>query len=319
MHYGPIVAVLLIILFVFYIAVDSQQIREYHKTYYYMDDYINVKLYTKSPKKARTALKELAKIYAKYDALTTQKESKSYKNLYYIKNNVLKSSDILIEKELYEILAFGKKAYEKSNGLLDIGTGSLQRLFLQNKNQEVLSKTHSDIEKVHLQKDFYIDNTKADLYVSMLAKSFANKEAQTYLQKLDIPHYLINTGGNIISGLHYENSTYKIGLEDPKEKGNYYKMLDIKQQAVATKTVHDNIVHPKTFEKPTYHKAVTVVASSPEEAEALAYILFLQSQEEGEAYMEEAQNKQAKETIKVIWYTADNQITEKTYHKVEIS
>ncbi|MDD3341121.1 MAG: FAD:protein FMN transferase [Bacilli bacterium] len=313
MYYGPIVSVLLIVFFAFYLIIDSQKIREYHKTYHYMDSYINIKIYTKSPSKARKTFKELAKIYAKYEILTSQRKSPSLKNIYYIKNNSSKDASIKIEEDLYSMIAFGKSLYTESKGLLDVGAAAIERLYLDGRTKTDMEKAKSDIDEIALLNNNNIKNQKADITLTSFRKGTANEAVKAYLLKNGISKYIINAGGNIIVGKHYGDSFYKIGLEDPTEKGNYYKMLEEKEESIVTKTVNDSIISPKTYEAPTYHKAVTVIANDAGYADALAQILYMQSLEEGQQYLEQKQSAKAGKYIKVIWYTSDKKVVEKEY------
>ena len=102
------------------------QVKCYEKDLYYMDTYINIKIYTNDSKKANKALEYIDNLYKKYHELTDRYNSyPNMVNLYTINNNVLKDEYLEIDPDLAKIIKYGKSLYKKSNGKIDISMGNV--------------------------------------------------------------------------------------------------------------------------------------------------------------------------------------------------
>lgn len=327
-NYGPIIATILILVFVLYVAIDSQKIREYHKDVEYMNDYINIKLYTKSPRKAKKALQEIEKIYQKYDRITDRtKEYKDVYNPYFIRTTKRKNMDLEIDSDLYEMLVFGKKMYEIADGSLNISAGDVTDIWNQEKNNkeknpEAYTGVVTDINQIEFLSENVLRNNHVNINVGPIRKGFASEKVRAYLEKAGIDSYLINTGGTILAGNHYDAGVYTIGLEEPHTAGAYYKNVTIKNQVLSTKSIGDKtpIVNPKTYTQEKKIKAVTAIGENGAKMDALSSILITMDEKEGKAFLEKYQTKDKKQPkINVIWYQNDGKIVEESYRIPDFS
>ena len=99
-----IILFIIIILIIFIIFNLSTKVKEQMKSFYYFNETITIKIY--SSKNMDKTFEEIDNIYKKYN--------KFYKNP---SNNT--------NKELIEILKYGKKLYKETNGLIDITADEL--------------------------------------------------------------------------------------------------------------------------------------------------------------------------------------------------
>ena len=91
-NWGYIVSLILLIIFIIWMIFDYTKkkniLQEYSKNFFYMDTYINVRIYSNNSKKANEALNEIDKIYSDYHKLVDRyNKYDNIKNIYYINNN----------------------------------------------------------------------------------------------------------------------------------------------------------------------------------------------------------------------------------------
>ena len=317
-YYGIVVSITIIIIFGIYMYFDMNKMREYNKNLFYMDSYINIKLYSKDPKKAKKAIDEIEKIYKEYHELVDKnKEYKNITNIKTINNN--KNKEIEIDKKLYDLLEFSIKMYEESNGVFNVNIGEINNIWKKyyNKKEGIptlkeLENTDINIKNIELIKTNKIKNN-GNIDLDGVIKGYVNEKVSDYLKSNRLNKYLINTGGSIIAGDHYSDGKYKIALENPDEKNDYYKILNVNKKAIAIsggnekiyeydgKKYH-HIIDPNTKFPPKFSKSVTVITAEPRKADVLSTILFLMSIEDGKEYIKNYSD------VEVVWYKNNGRI-----------
>ena len=145
-----------------------------------------------------------------------------------------------------------------------------------------------------------------------IAKGYATEKVGEYLKEKGISKFIINAGGNVLVGEHYDNSKYKIGLEKPDQTKEIYKVLKLNNTSVVTsggyerfytyegKTYH-HIIDYNTMYPANYFKSVTVITKDSGLADTLSTSLFLMSVEDGKKLIKDLD-------VDVIWYTIDDEI-----------
>ena len=129
-NWGYIVSLILLIIFIIWMIFDYTKkkniLQEYSKNFFYMDTYINVRIYSNNSKKANEALNEIDKIYSDYHKLVDRyNKYDNIKNIYYINNNDSDSEYLEIDSRLYDLIEYGLNAYKETNGLININMGEL--------------------------------------------------------------------------------------------------------------------------------------------------------------------------------------------------
>lgn len=329
-----IVLIIISILSLILIYLYTQNIeKEYSKSMFYMDTYINIKIYTNDAKKANKALKEAEHIYSEYHKLTDRyNEYKNINNIYTINNNVSKDEYLKIDSKLYELINYSKTLYQKSNGKIDITMGNVIDIWKSYREskigvptyEELKSVDFKNINKIILKKPNLIKNNNLNLDLGCIAKGYTTEKVGEYFKKNKIKKFLINAGGNVLLGEHYNNQKYKVGLENPSNKNKeIYKIVNVKNKAVVTSGGYEryyeyngikyhHIINPETLFPSNYMKSVTVITSDSGYADFLSTTLFLMSVEDGIKYVE------ALNDVEAIWYKNDNTIvTSKGFKKYE--
>lgn len=313
--------VILIIFFLGYIIFTEyhkrNSLKQFNKKIFYMDTYIYINLYTKDEKTANNMLKEAEKIYQHYHQIANRfEEFDNIHNLYYIKNNTSKEDYITIDKDLYEMLKIGKKWYQKSNRLIDISLGNVIDVWKKYRNQETgvpsekeLKEAHTDsIDDIILKDNNRIKNNHVNIDLGAIAKGYATDKVAEYFKENNMNKYLINAGGNVLVGEHYDNGKYKIGIEDPTHSnGAIYTKVQANNKAVVTSGGYErfyeykgkkyhHVINPNTLFPSDDKMSVTVIGNNSTEADILSTMLFLMDIEEGKKYVDTSDNLEA------IWY-----------------
>ncbi|NLL44575.1 MAG: FAD:protein FMN transferase [Mollicutes bacterium] len=319
---GYFLLLIITILLIIMIITSDKQLNEYSHNLFYMDTYINVKVYSNNKIKAKKVLNEVEKIYEKYHQLTDRYHAyDNIKNIYYINNNTDNIETITIEKELYDIIKYGIDFYEKSNGLLNINIGNVidvWKKYRESKNgvptyEELKSSGSINVSDIVLLDNNQILNNHPNIDLGAIAKGYVTQIVGNYLKEQGFNKFLIYAGGNVLVGDHYKNDVYKIGIENPTKSGDIYKIVKSNNMAVVTSggyerfyeyegNIYHHIIDPNTLMPPNYMKSVTVITNDSALGDALSTTLFLMSIEEGKEYIKQFNN------VEAIWYTNDNTI-----------
>ena len=137
----------IIIVLIIFLLINNSKIKEHSKHFYYFSENIIVNIYTN--KNTDKVFQEIDSIYKKY-------------NEYYKKPN--HNTD----KELIDLLKYGKNLYQKSNGLIDITTGKLMEKY----NNDEKFTFESSVDKL----DFKDKNTLNNLSLDIIIGSYANRK-----------------------------------------------------------------------------------------------------------------------------------------------
>ena len=325
-----LIFILLFVILIF-IIYNSFKNRIYERNYSYFDTYINIKVYSNSSKKANEALDEIDKIYSEYHKLTDRYNSyQGITNLYTINNNVLNEEYLKIDKKLYELIEYGINMYKWSNGKVDISMGNVIDIWKGYREagisiptiEELKYVNYNNINEIEL-KDNKIKNNNLNIDLGSISKGFATKKVGEYLESIGLKKYLINAGGNVLTGESYKKDKYKIGLENPNNQNDIYKIIKVENEAVVTSggylryyeyngTKYHHIIDPDTLFPANNVKSVTVITKDSAYADFLSTYLFLLPLEDGKKYVDELDN------VEAIWYLNDDTtVTSKGFSKYE--
>lgn len=314
-----IVCILLSLSIIFYIYINKE--KEYSKNLFYMDTYIYIKIYEKDKNKANKVLNEIEQIYKEYHQLSDRyNKYDNIKNLYYIHNNTEENEYIKIDSRLYNMIQYGISWYDKSDGLIDISMGNVidvWKKYRENKNgiptTEELNTANDNKKDIILKDNNLILNNHANIDLGAISKGYVTNIVKEYLEKNKVNKYLINAGGTVVVGNNYKKTLYKIGLEDPNNNGDVYKIIKGNNISVVTSGGYErfyeyngkkyhHIIHPKSLTSPQNMKSVSVICQDSSLGDILSTMLFLMSVEDGKEYIKTL------DKVEAIWYTNDNKI-----------
>ncbi len=269
-----IILFIIIILIIFIIFNLNNKVKEHMKSFYYFNETITIKIY--SSKNMDKTFNDIDKIYKKYDTY--------YKN----PNN----ND---NKELIEILKYGKNLYKETNGLIDITANELIKSIEEDKTYNFKTTINN--------LNFKDKSTLKNINIDTIIGSYATKKVEDYLKKENIDKYIISEDGNVVAGNHYDKKKYSISINN--QSGAVVDIAYIKNKSMVTKgnvnTFKPYMVNPLTSKKNEDNKMVIVIADDINKANMIANALYLMEIEEGNNFIK-------KYNAEGYWYTNDGKI-----------
>lgn len=323
-HFYRGIILLLIGLSLLYLLFWNKKVTEYSKNFFYMDTFINIKIYASDKHKVDNAFKEIDKIYDKYHKLTNRYDAYAgIKNVYYLNHELGKNEKVTIDKELYDIIKYSIDAYDQSNGLFNVALGNAIDVWKKYRDQGDGVPTYSELSNIGslsindiiLHDDYYIELANGvSIDLGAISKGYVTELVGNYLESIGLNKYIINAGGNVKVGNHYNKDKYKIGIEEPiKDSNKIYEIINANNVSVVTSgsyeryyeyngKIYHHIIDPKKLYPPTYYYAVTIITKDSRLADMLSTALFLMPLEAGKKYIDSLP------MVEAIWYDIDGNI-----------
>lgn len=314
------ILILLIIIVLSIYFLTFKKYKMYEQNLFYMDTYINIKIFAKDKEQVEIALKRANEIYKTYHELSNRYEAyHGLNNVYYINNT--SEDKVKIDPKLYDLISYGKSWYEKSNGIKNINIGNVIDIWKehQEKNLGVPSKgllkeANIDINNVVLLENNYIKtNNGINLDLGSIAKGYATEEVGQYLKSIGLNKFLINAGGNVLVGEHYNQDKYKIGLQNPLDGVGIYQVLKGENIAVVTSggyeryyefegKKYNHIINPNTLYPENKYKSVSVITNDSKKADGISLVLFILDIDQGKEFLKQFDD------VEAIWFIDENKI-----------
>jgi len=291
----------LILYFLIFILTGCSQVSLVKETRTLMDTFCEISCYNSDKDKAiaaiDTAFKEMERIervFSKFDE--NSEVSKINKLAGLEKVSVSKEVFSLTEKSVY---------YSRiSEGAFDITVAPLMEIwgFVRRHklipDKEAIENALKDVGYENIELDsrelsvkFLNKGTKIDF--GGITKGYAVDRAKDILVSHGIKNGLVNLGGNIFAlGNAPWEKNWKIGVEDPRNKGKLLHRFELNDRAVSTSGNYErffeiggkrysHIINPVTGVPCQGIISVTVVLDSAEEADALSTAIFVMGEEKG--------------------------------------
>lgn len=242
-------------------------------------------------------------------------------NVYFLNRNAAKSP-VTVPRELFSLLLWCKQIQPHTRGRVNIAMGSVLSLWhAERENAETdpdsaklpdmaalrEAATHVNMDDVILdeakQTVFYNDE-KLSLDLGAVAKGYAAELVAQALLKSDIPHFIINAGGNVRAGLPPLDgrSDWGIAVQDPfadftlSAESGVLDVFYLHDQSVVTSgdyqrfyTVdgkrYHHLISPDTLMPSEYMRSVTIITRDSGFADLLSTAVFLMPFEEGLEYV----------------------------------
>ena len=314
-----------VILFIF--IFNKITYKEYEKNYFYLDTYINVKLYSnKSEKKINKIFNEIENIYSEYHMLTDKYNSyDDVVNVYYLNEVLDNDVDIEINSKLSELIDLGMKFYDITDGYINIASSNLIDIWKEyiEKGEGIpsdveLNSVNIDIDDISLKDDIYSKSNNVKIDLGAYAKGYITELVCEYLESKGIDKYLVDAGGNIKVGNSYNKDNYTIGIQDPVDTSKIFTKLDINNLSVVSSgdyqryyeydgIRYNHIIDPYTRMPSSNYKSVTVIAKDSFLADIYSTFLFLVDLEKGKEIVSKNNN------IEAVWYIDSDNIVYSDY------
>ncbi|PKL89704.1 MAG: FAD:protein FMN transferase ApbE [Ignavibacteriae bacterium HGW-Ignavibacteriae-2] len=195
----------------------------------------------------------------------------------------------------------------ETNGALDLTIGPLVNLWgfgpsfrpniIPTENEINSARRNIGLEKIEVdENNSQIRKTIPSLYcdLSSTAKGFGVDKVAELLDKLKIPNYLVEIGGEVkVKGKNHYNKLWQVGISEPDISGKIQKVLPLNNLAMATSgdywnyfeengVRYSHLIDPRTG-KPIDHKlaSVTVIHKECIIADGYATAISIMGHEEG--------------------------------------
>src|SRR5574344_1748244 len=114
----------LIVLILCLCGCDKNNIQKYNM--FYMDTYIEIKLYGVDKKETNNVFKKVDNIFKEYHQLSDRYNEYDNKiNVYYLNNKLSEYEDIEISPKLATLINYGKDKYNQTEGYINIALGNV--------------------------------------------------------------------------------------------------------------------------------------------------------------------------------------------------
>lgn len=202
-----------------------------------------VLIYEKDKNKAFECFEEIKK-----ETFLLEKKYNFYNKDSYLNKviNNRKRNKISIDNQTYNILYTVKDLSEQTNSIFDISVGTINHCYKKNTIKEIdeclLSFKYMYGSSSWFLKDkklhFKDKETKLDL--GGVIKEYAVDVAVMIIKDFNIEAALVNFGGDIYAhGLKPDNSSFSIGIKNPKKTDENLLIVNISNQALTTSASYE--------------------------------------------------------------------------------
>ena len=214
-----------------------------------------------------------------------------------------------VSRELFDLIKFGKRAYELTGGEVNIAMGAVlsrwhdcRTLALETGKTTLPSDSelkelysHSNIDDLILDEQALtveLRDERMSLDVGAVAKGYATEQIAKMLESEGVTSFVINAGGNVrMIGKKPSGNGWVIGIENPLGSGYSYK-LTASDTSIVTSGAYQryftlngknygHIIDKDTLYPAEHHLSVSVVIKDSGLADVLSTALFTMSYEEG--------------------------------------
>ena len=224
---------------------------------------------------AQNVMNDLARLEGKY----SRYRADSF--LSKINQCAAQGKSIEVDAETAHLLNYAQTCYDQSDGLFDITSGALRRVWAFNTHKPTLPK-QKDIDAIlvfvgwdKLAWDgsvlhFLLAGMEVDF--GGIVKEYAADRVVALCSSMNISHGMVNLGGDIkIIGPHADFSPWHIGIRDPKDKNVVSRVVQLHSGAMASSGDYErcididgkrygHILNPKTGWPSQHFASITVIS-----------------------------------------------------------
>lgn len=234
-------------------------------------------------------------------------------------NKTAAKKPVKVEREIIELLNYGKNAYKESGGAVNICLGAVleiwhdaretaldnpENAYLPDMEELKKASRHTDINDLVIDEEnstVFFKDKELKLDVGAIAKGFAAHRISDYIIANGFwDDFMLNLGGNVVThGYKGDGATkWNILIENPNQLSSAtFETLSITDSAVVTSGDYQryfeyegkkycHIIDPKTLMPAEYFSSVTVICNDSALADRLSTELFILPLEEGKRIIE---------------------------------
>ena len=218
-----------------------------------------------------------------YDKVDHKKLTKDIDNIYKKYEDVDNLSGKVDEDEK-SLIEYGKIAYYKTYGYIDITSGELPKHLKNNEEYDF----KSEIENVIVEDDKLVNDINFNF--DNIIGSYATNDVLYYFKQNDIKKYIVNENGDVTTGDYYDNGKYTVSINN-LNTDEILAVVELENKAIATRNKSDDfqsyMVNPKTSKKENKYDSVVVVANDNLTANMLVNAIYLMDLDEGKNLISE--------------------------------
>lgn len=290
----------------------------------YFDTVITVVAYMEDADEFDKEVQQIAKELAVYDGLCdAYSDYKNENNIKTINDKAGSGEPVKVNLFLIDMLLTAKKAYEKTNGAVNVAMGSVTevwRAYISNGiNDSNFTKLpsveklraaneHTDINNLVIDTQnstVYLKDSQMKLDVGAFAKGYAASLILYQAQKRGVESMLLNMGGAISSiGTKEKDESFVVGVQDPRNEEEQAERIKVLNMSVSTSGDYQryykvngirfhHIIDPKTLMPSTTAASVTVLSNDPILGDYLSTALMVMPFEQGLEFVNSTENVEA--------------------------
>lgn len=246
---------------------------------------------------------------------------------------------VQVDPDIMELLKFGKKMYESTDGQVNIAYGAVLSLWHDKREEGIAyperaslpddaalleAAKHCNIEDLVLDEEnstVYFKDPALRLDVGGIAKGWAVERVAELLEKNGAKSYLLNIGGNLRAiGKRGDGTKWICPIQNPfyidgTDEEPYAVSGEIGEISLVTSGDYEryftvdgiryaHIVDPETRYPAKRHRSVSILTKDSGLADALSTALFILSAEDGKSLVKKMQKDYSTE-IEVMWVEPD--------------
>lgn len=209
--------------------------------------------------------------------------------------NLRAGTTVDVDEETHRLLTFAQELYLMSDGLFDVTSGALRRVWRFDGTSGVPSAAAVDAvrpsigwHQVHLAADTFYMPEGMELDLGGIGKEYAVDCAYACIEQMDDVAFLVNFGGDLrCKGPRVSGAGWMIGIEHPERSAVSVLELELSQCALATSgdtkrciieggVRYGHILNPKTgWPVQSVARSVTVQAGTCTQAGMLSTLALL--------------------------------------------
>lgn len=234
-------------------------------------------------------------------------------------NKLASKEPVKVNRDIIELLKFGKTVFEQSGGKTNICFGPVLELWhnerelakeypelakLPDTNELNKANEHTDINNLIIDEEnstVFFNDENMRLDVGAIAKGYAVARVTEFAKENLWESAAISIGGNVTTYGYKNNdgsTLWKIGIESPMENAeDYSETVSITNLSVVTSGDYQryfyvgdkkycHIINPDTLMPSEYMASVSVLCEDSGLGDALSTTLFNMSIDEGKEYIE---------------------------------
>lgn len=294
----------------------EREVDAFEKTFFAMDTFVSVRIYTDSNTRANTVFQEVeAEICRLEGILSAHLPGSDLARI----EGAAGLGPVAVSSDTLAVINTALKYAELTEDAFDITLAPVLRLYNFTRGNETKPTRQElaanlpliDWRKVQVDMEagtVFLLEKKMGLDLGGIAKGYMTDRVAEILSKQNLEASLINAGGDIrLLGPKLDGSPWRVGIKNPDSPDSNFAIVESKGGAIVTSGDYEryfdvdgvryhHIISPKTGLPANLVRSVTIIAPTGEVADLLSTAVFVMGAEAGLKLVEELAGVEA-----VIW------------------